>query len=99
MFKCNYFLYKKVLSFVAENERENIKTRQHEGIKAEKERGVRFGRPKLFIRKKFLSAVNAYIFAKQNGEKLTMQRAAAFADMKLSVFHYHLQNFLLQIKS
>ena len=51
MFKCNYFLYKKVLSFVAENERENIKTRQHEGIKAEKERGVRFGRQKLFIRK------------------------------------------------
>lgn len=34
-----------VLSFVAENERENIKARQAEGIKSAKEKGVRFGRP------------------------------------------------------
>ena len=34
-----------VLSFVAENERTNIRQRQAEGIAAAKERGVRFGRP------------------------------------------------------
>ena len=34
-----------VLSFVAENERANLRQRQAEGIAAEKERGVRFGRP------------------------------------------------------
>ena len=34
-----------VLSFVAENERSNIKQRQAEGILAAKIRGVRFGRP------------------------------------------------------
>lgn len=34
-----------VLSFVAESERENIKKRQEEGIKAAKLRGVVFGRP------------------------------------------------------
>lgn len=34
-----------VLSFVAENERANIRTRQAEGIAAAKKRGVRFGRP------------------------------------------------------
>lgn len=34
-----------VLSFVAQNERENIKKRQEEGIKAAKLRGVCFGRP------------------------------------------------------
>ena len=34
-----------VLSFVAENERVNIKQRQAEGIAAAKARGVRFGRP------------------------------------------------------
>ncbi len=33
-----------VLSFVAQNERENIRTRQAQGIAAAKERGVRFGR-------------------------------------------------------
>ena len=34
-----------VLSFVAENEHENIRKRQAEGIKAAKARGVVFGRP------------------------------------------------------
>lgn len=35
-----------VLSFVADNERKNIKQRQKEGIEAAKLRGVQFGRPK-----------------------------------------------------
>lgn len=34
-----------VLSFVAENERTNIRQRQAEGIAAAKARGIRFGRP------------------------------------------------------
>jgi DNA invertase Pin-like site-specific DNA recombinase len=34
-----------ILSFVAENERANIKQRQAEGNKIAKEKGVRFGRP------------------------------------------------------
>lgn len=36
-----------VLSFVAENERTNIKQRQAEGIAAAKAKGVKFGRPPL----------------------------------------------------
>ena len=36
-----------ILSFVAQNERENIRQRQAEGIAAAKRRGVRFGRPAL----------------------------------------------------
>lgn len=35
-----------ILSFVAENERDNIRRRQAEGIAAARARGVRFGRPK-----------------------------------------------------
>ncbi len=38
-----------VLSFVAENERSNIRQRQAEGIAAAKRRGVRFGRPALAL--------------------------------------------------
>ena len=38
-----------LLSFVAENERINIKTRQAEGIKIAKEKGIKFGRPKLIL--------------------------------------------------
>jgi len=34
-----------ILSFVAQNERDNIRQRQAEGITAAKARGVRFGRP------------------------------------------------------
>lgn len=37
-----------VLSFVAENERTNIRQRQKEGIAAAKARGVKFGRPPPF---------------------------------------------------
>lgn len=36
-----------VLSFVAEQERDNIKQRQKEGIKIAKEKGKRFGRPEI----------------------------------------------------
>lgn len=36
-----------VLSFVAENERTNIRSRQQEGIEAAKLKGVKFGRPML----------------------------------------------------
>ncbi len=38
-----------ILSFVAENERNNIKQRQAEGIKIAKEKGVKFGRPKILL--------------------------------------------------
>ena len=36
-----------VLSFVAENERNNIKERQMDGIRIAKEKGVKFGRPRV----------------------------------------------------
>ena len=38
-----------VLSFVAENERTNIKQRQAKGIRIAKEKGVKFGRPKAVL--------------------------------------------------
>lgn len=38
-----------ILSFVAENERVNIKKRQAEGIKLAKEKGIKFGRPKKLL--------------------------------------------------
>ncbi len=43
-----------LLSFVAQNERENIKKRQAEGIAAAKLRGVKFGRPKREFPEEFL---------------------------------------------
>ena len=42
-----------ILSFVAQNERENIKKRQAEGIAAAKARGVKFGRPPAVLPENF----------------------------------------------
>lgn len=46
-----------ILSFVAENERENIRQRQAEGIAAAKARGVPFGRPALPMPENFEQVV------------------------------------------
>ena len=42
-----------ILSFVAQNERENIKKRQAQGIAAAKAKGVKFGRPKAKLPENF----------------------------------------------
>ena len=50
-----------VLSFVAENERVNIKQRQAEGIRIAKEKGVRFGRPNKILPPNTNEIINKYI--------------------------------------
>lgn len=49
-----------ILSFVAENERTNIRKRQAEGIAAAKARGVQFGRPKIVLPDDFVDIVYAW---------------------------------------
>lgn len=49
-----------ILSFVAENERINIRKRQEQGIAAAKKRGVLFGRPKAKVPDNFQSIVKAW---------------------------------------
>ena len=70
-----------ILSFVAQTERENIKTRQAQGIAAAKLRGVRFGRPQKPLPNNF---VNVYHSWKQG--KLTCVAAAKACGMPLSTF-------------
>ena len=50
-----------VLSFVAENERTNIKQRQAEGIRIAKEKGVKFGRPKAILPPNTIDILEKYI--------------------------------------
>ena len=50
-----------VLSFVAENERNNIRERQAEGIRIAKEKGVKFGRPKLILPPNTDEVIDKYI--------------------------------------
>lgn len=49
-----------VLSFVAQNERENIRVRQAEGIKLAKERGVHMGRPRYKLPDNFEEIVRRF---------------------------------------
>ncbi len=49
-----------ILSFVAQNERENIRKRQEEGIAAAKQKGVKFGRPEKKVPDDFVGIVEAW---------------------------------------
>lgn len=49
-----------VLSFVAQNERENIRQRQAEGIKIAKEKGIHMGRPPYQITSNFIQVFKSY---------------------------------------
>lgn len=67
-----------VLSFVAEQERDNIKTRQAEGIKIAKAKGIKFGRPSIERPKEFEIEYNKWKnneqTAKQCMENLNLKR-------------------------
>ena len=72
-----------VLSFVAENERTNIRQRQAEGIAAAKARGVRFGRPPRPLPENYRSA-----YLRWKSGKITGTAAARECGMPLSTFRY-----------
>lgn len=60
-----------VLSFVAENERVNIKQRQAEGIRIAKEKGVKFGRPKIILSESMIKILDKYINKELNNIEAT----------------------------
>ena len=72
-----------VLSFVAENERVNIRQRQAEGIAAAKARGVRFGRPPAPLPENFHG-----VYQRWKSGKITGAAAAKECGMALSTFRY-----------
>ena len=71
-----------VLSFVAENERKNIRERQKEGIDAAKQRGVQFGRPQNPLPDNFEQAYRNW----QSG-KITVREAAERCGMSTTTFY------------
>ncbi len=71
-----------VLSFVAENERANIRQRQAEGIAAAKARGVKFGRPPLPLPENYHEVHKAW-----RAKKLTLKEAASACSMPVGTFY------------
>lgn len=74
-----------ILSFVAENERENIKKRQAEGIRIAKEKGKHLGRPKLNLPKNFTIIANQY-----KKKEITLTEALLSLKMNRSSFYKYL---------
>ena len=71
-----------VLSFVAENERANIRQRQAEGIAAAKARGVRFGRPPRPLPENFRE-----VHRQWRNKKITLRQAAEACRMPEGTFY------------
>ena len=72
-----------VLSFVAENERVNIRQRQAEGIAAAKARGIHLGRPPEPLPENFHQ-----VYQKWKSGKITGTQAARECGMPLATFRY-----------
>ena len=71
-----------VLSFVAENERSNIRQRQAEGIAAAKAKGVQFGRPPTPVPDNFSQVCLAW-----RNKKMTLRQAATACSMPVGTFY------------
>ena len=77
-----------VLSFVAENERTNIRQRQAEGIAAAKAKGVKFGRKPLPLPENFHEVHQAW-----RTKKLTLKQAAEACNMPVGTFYGKARKF------
>ena len=71
-----------VLSFAAENERNNIRQRQAEGIAAAKARGVKLGRPSRPLPNNFFEVHRAW-----RNKELTLQQAAEICNLPVGTFY------------
>ena len=83
-----------VLSFVAENERGNIRQRQAEGIAAAKARGVKFGRPSVPLPGNFQE-----VYRQWDAGTLTNEAAARACGMAVSSFRYRAKAYAESIVS
>ncbi len=82
-----------ILSFVAQNERENIKKRQEQGIAAAKARGVRFGRPERPLPPDFVSLVKQW-----EKKKIPLSEVLEQCKMSESTFYRRLREYRLMKK-
>ncbi len=83
-----------ILSFVAQNERENIRKRQAEGIAAARLKGVKFGRPEVVVPDNFRETVRLW----EKGQ-ITFEEALHRTQMKEATFYRRLREHRLLIKT
>lgn len=74
-----------ILSFVAENERDNIKQRQAEGIRVAKEKGVHMGRPRYVKPDNFDEIVSLF-----KDKQISLSEAISTLELSKSTFYKYL---------
>jgi DNA invertase Pin-like site-specific DNA recombinase len=80
-----------ILSFVAQSERENIRTIQKQGITAAMVRGVKFGRPAAEVPDNFRLLIKAW----ENGE-ISLREVIKRSGLSESTFYRKLREFRMQ---
>ncbi len=75
-----------ILSFVAENERSDIRQRQAEGIRIAKEKGITFGRPKIKLPNDYNKTIRQY-----ENKIISLKEALAKTKLKRSTFYKYLK--------
>lgn len=76
------------LTFAAEKEKRRT-TLQAQGIRKAKERGVRFGRPRIEYTEEFIATVEAF-----RKKEITLQQALDSTGIKKSSFYYHMHRLI-----
>lgn len=76
-----------VLSFVAQNERENIRSRQAQGIAAARDRGVHLGRPEKAVPENFAQIVRDW-----ESRKITRTEALQKSGLTQATFYRRLRD-------
>jgi len=77
-----------VLSFVAQSERESIRTRQAEGITAAKKNGVRFGRPEKPLPPNFAELIRCWEL-----QEISTTDVLRVCNMSRSTFYLRLRDY------
>ena len=83
-----------ILSFIAQNERENIRKRQEQGIAAAKKKGVKFGRPELPVPSNFETIMKDW----EKG-KISSSIAAKICNVSESTFYRRVREYRLLRKN
>lgn len=79
-----------ILSFVAQNERENIRKRQAQGIAIAKAKGIKFGRPEIALPENFGELVHDW-----EKKKLPLSEVLKLCKMSKATFYRKLREYRL----
>ena len=82
-----------LLSYIAENERVNIRQRQAEGIAAAKKNGVRFGRERIYDRLDYIE-----IYKKTELKQIKVRRAVEIMGVSESTYYRMKKELIMQGK-